>query len=195
MRQRCVVQAIVQQVNPAQMVTKYPEIAKILKDNIYTDIPAQNLPAFVELVERVQKSKITSVALTPERRASTPATPTTTSSASWSRRPSRPRRRRRRRRRRRARPSHARRRRRRRPRRAPRRRPTSTLLTGRAAYALVGDGSLQAHTDKRRPPGRQPGGLRTNDCAVMRCRSLWGDQIALIRADEPRQPAGPWGPG
>jgi LCP family protein required for cell wall assembly len=64
MRQRCVVQAIVKQVNPAEMVGKYPEIAKILKDNIYTDIPAQNLPAFVELVERVQKAKINSVALT-----------------------------------------------------------------------------------------------------------------------------------
>ncbi len=64
MRQRCVVQAIVQQVNPAAMVGKYPEIAKIAKDNIYTDIAAQNLPAFVDLVERVQKAKITSVALT-----------------------------------------------------------------------------------------------------------------------------------
>jgi LCP family protein required for cell wall assembly len=64
MRQRCVVQAIVKQVNPAAMVGKYPEIAKILKDNIYTDIPAANLPAFVDLVERVQKAKINSVALT-----------------------------------------------------------------------------------------------------------------------------------
>jgi LCP family protein required for cell wall assembly len=64
MRQRCVVQAIVQQVNPASMVSRYPEIAKILKQRIYTDIQAQDLPAFVELVERVQKSKITSVALT-----------------------------------------------------------------------------------------------------------------------------------
>ncbi|MER7072624.1 LCP family protein [Terrabacter sp. NPDC000476] len=64
MRQRCVVQAIVNQVNPASMVSKYPEIASILKNNIYTDIPGQNLPAFVDLVERVQKSKINSVALT-----------------------------------------------------------------------------------------------------------------------------------
>ncbi|MEW1955537.1 LCP family protein [Terrabacter sp. NPDC080008] len=63
MRQRCVVQAIVKQVNPAQMVSKYPEIASILKDNIYTDIPVQNLPAFVTLVERVQKSKISSTSL------------------------------------------------------------------------------------------------------------------------------------
>ena len=40
------------------------EVASIFKDNIYTDIPVQSLPAFVTLVERVQKSKITSVSLT-----------------------------------------------------------------------------------------------------------------------------------
>ena len=46
------------------MVSKYPEIARIARDNIYTDIPAQNLPAFVDLIERVQKSgKINSLAL------------------------------------------------------------------------------------------------------------------------------------
>ncbi|NUO91609.1 MAG: LCP family protein [Dermatophilaceae bacterium] len=64
-RQRCVVQAVVKQVDPASMVSKYPEIARIARDNIYTDIPAQNLPAFVDLIERVQKSgKINSLALT-----------------------------------------------------------------------------------------------------------------------------------
>jgi LCP family protein required for cell wall assembly len=63
-RQRCVVQAIVQQVNPASMVAKYADIARIAKDNIYTDISADSLPAYVELVQRVQQAKITSVALT-----------------------------------------------------------------------------------------------------------------------------------
>jgi len=64
-RQRCVVQAVVKQVDPAQMVSKYPEIARIARDNIYTDIPAQNLPAFVDLIERVQQSgKISSLSLT-----------------------------------------------------------------------------------------------------------------------------------
>jgi len=63
-RQRCVVQAVVKQVDPAQMVSKYPEIARIARDNIYTDIPAQNLPAFVDLIERVQKNgKISSISL------------------------------------------------------------------------------------------------------------------------------------
>ncbi|WP_020143886.1 LCP family protein [Terracoccus sp. 273MFTsu3.1] len=64
MRQRCVIQAIVQQVNPAKMVADYPQIASILKNNIYTDIPGQNLPAFVELIQRVQKAKITALGLT-----------------------------------------------------------------------------------------------------------------------------------
>lgn len=63
-RQRCVVKAVVGQVNPAGMLSKYAEIAQIAKDNIYTDIPAPNLPAFVELIKRVQKSKIVSVPLT-----------------------------------------------------------------------------------------------------------------------------------
>jgi LCP family protein required for cell wall assembly len=63
-RQRCVVKAVIGQVNPAEMLAQYGKVAKILRDNIYTDIPAENLPAFVELVERVQKAKIGSVALT-----------------------------------------------------------------------------------------------------------------------------------
>ena len=48
-------------VDPAFMLTKYANIAQILKENVYTDIPGQNLPAFAELVERVQDAKITSL--------------------------------------------------------------------------------------------------------------------------------------
>jgi LCP family protein required for cell wall assembly len=63
-RQRCVVQAIVEQVDPAAMLAEYPELARIAKDNIYTDIAAASLPAFVELVQRVQGARINSVTLT-----------------------------------------------------------------------------------------------------------------------------------
>ena len=55
-RQRCVVQAVVDQVSPTAMLGQYAEIARIARENIYTDIPAENLPAFVELVERIQKA-------------------------------------------------------------------------------------------------------------------------------------------
>jgi polyisoprenyl-teichoic acid--peptidoglycan teichoic acid transferase len=51
-------------VNPAEMVGKYPQLARIARDNIYTDIPARSLPAFVDLVERVQKARVNSVTLT-----------------------------------------------------------------------------------------------------------------------------------
>ncbi|WP_353510027.1 LCP family protein [Intrasporangium sp.] len=61
MRQRCLIQAVVDQIDPAFMLTKYASIAKILQQNVYTDIPGQHLPAFVKLVERVQKGKITSL--------------------------------------------------------------------------------------------------------------------------------------
>jgi len=64
-RQRCVVRAIVDQVNPAQMLTKYADIATIAKNNIWTDISGPHLPAFVDLLERVQKSRMTSLPLTP----------------------------------------------------------------------------------------------------------------------------------
>lgn len=63
-RQRCVIRAVVEQVNPVTMVAKFPDIAKIAKNNIWTDIPQANLDAFVELVERVQKSKTVGVSLT-----------------------------------------------------------------------------------------------------------------------------------
>ncbi len=67
-RQRCVIRAIVDQVNPAQMLTKYADIAAIAKHNIYTDIAGPHLPAFVELLERVQKSRMTSLPLTPDHK-------------------------------------------------------------------------------------------------------------------------------
>ena len=65
-RQRCVVQAVIGQVSATAMLAKYAEIARIARENIYTDIPAANLAAFVELVERIQKSgKFVSVGIDP----------------------------------------------------------------------------------------------------------------------------------
>lgn len=65
-RQRCVIRAVLDQVNPGSMLAKYTTIARIARDNIYTDVPGENLAAYVELVERIQKSKITSVAIGPK---------------------------------------------------------------------------------------------------------------------------------
>src|SRR6476619_2101624 len=63
-RQRCVIRAVVNQVNPAAMLGTYAQLAAIAEDNIYTDIPADSLMAFVDLMERVQKSTFMSEPLT-----------------------------------------------------------------------------------------------------------------------------------
>jgi LCP family protein required for cell wall assembly len=65
-RQRCVVRAIVRQVDPARMLARYPDLARIARNNIYTDIPLQSLPDYVDLVERIQESTLNSVSLTAE---------------------------------------------------------------------------------------------------------------------------------
>ena len=56
--------ALVDQVNPVTMLEKYPALAAVAKNNIQTDIAQDELPAFVELVQRMQKGSITSLALT-----------------------------------------------------------------------------------------------------------------------------------
>jgi LCP family protein required for cell wall assembly len=63
-RQRCMVGALVSQVNPVTMLEKYPALAAVAKNNIQSDISQNELPAFVELVQRIQRGSITSLALT-----------------------------------------------------------------------------------------------------------------------------------
>jgi len=63
-RQRCLIGAIVNQVNPATMLGKYPELAQVAKDNIKTDVSIGDLPAWVDLVQRIQKGGIRSLTFT-----------------------------------------------------------------------------------------------------------------------------------
>ncbi len=51
-------------VNPVTMLGKYPSLAQVARDNISTDIPANELSAWVELVQRVQKATISSLTFT-----------------------------------------------------------------------------------------------------------------------------------
>lgn len=60
-RQRCMVGALVKQINPAKMIERYPQIAKVAKDNIYTNIPQQHLAAWAELATRMQQGEIKSL--------------------------------------------------------------------------------------------------------------------------------------
>lgn len=63
-RQRCVVAAVVQQVNPITMLQRYPQIAAVAGDNMSVSIAADDLPAWAELVLRVQDGNIKSLPFT-----------------------------------------------------------------------------------------------------------------------------------
>ncbi|WP_109472575.1 LCP family protein [Ornithinimicrobium cavernae] len=63
-RQRCVVGALVEQVNPVTLLQRYPAIAAAAGDNITVDIDQAELPAWAELVERVQSGTMKSLPFT-----------------------------------------------------------------------------------------------------------------------------------
>lgn len=63
-RQRCVIGAVVGQSDPAKMALAFPDIARAAKDNIITDIPLHDLPAWVDLSMRVKKAHVRSLPFT-----------------------------------------------------------------------------------------------------------------------------------
>ena len=54
-RQRCVAGALMQQADPVGLLQSYPQLAKVVKDNVSIDIPREELPAWVDLALRIQK--------------------------------------------------------------------------------------------------------------------------------------------
>lgn len=64
-RQRCMVGALVNQVDPINMLARYPALAKVLQENVDVDIPQQDLQAWATLVLRIQdEGSIKSLPLT-----------------------------------------------------------------------------------------------------------------------------------
>jgi LCP family protein required for cell wall assembly len=60
-RQRCVINAMIKQANPANVLTRYEDIANASKSIVYTDVPQEVLPAMVDLSLRVKKGNVRSV--------------------------------------------------------------------------------------------------------------------------------------
>jgi polyisoprenyl-teichoic acid--peptidoglycan teichoic acid transferase len=54
-RQRCVAGALMQQADPVGLLQSYPQLAKVVKDNVSIDIPREQLSAWVDLALRIQK--------------------------------------------------------------------------------------------------------------------------------------------
>ncbi|HLS46336.1 MAG TPA: LCP family protein [Ornithinicoccus sp.] len=63
-RQRCVVAALIDQVNPMTLLQRYPAIVAVAGDNITVDIDQSELPAWAELTERVQGGTMKSLPFT-----------------------------------------------------------------------------------------------------------------------------------
>lgn len=53
-RQRCMVGALLKQVNPMSMLARYPQLAAVMRENVAVDIPQQDLQAWAVLVQRIQ---------------------------------------------------------------------------------------------------------------------------------------------
>jgi anionic cell wall polymer biosynthesis LytR-Cps2A-Psr (LCP) family protein len=66
-RQRCVLQAVAAQSDPATVIRAFPAIASALKKNLFTDIPLESLPDFIELIPKVKADEIVSVRFVPSR--------------------------------------------------------------------------------------------------------------------------------
>jgi polyisoprenyl-teichoic acid--peptidoglycan teichoic acid transferase len=64
-RQRCVMSAMLQQFDPANVVLRFQDIAKAGKEVVSTDIPASELDTFVKLSMKAKRQKITSVQFVP----------------------------------------------------------------------------------------------------------------------------------
>ena len=63
-RQRCVVGAIIDQVDPVRMLARYPRLADAIADNLRVDIPADDLAAWAELVLRMKDGRLQSLPIT-----------------------------------------------------------------------------------------------------------------------------------
>ena len=60
-RQRCVINAIIKQANPANMLARYEDVAKAGKQIVFTDLPQEVLPLMVDLSLRVKDGNVRSI--------------------------------------------------------------------------------------------------------------------------------------
>lgn len=63
-RQRCVVGAVIDQVDPLRMLARYPQLAETIAENVQVDIPAGDLGAWAELVLRMKDGRLQSLPVT-----------------------------------------------------------------------------------------------------------------------------------
>lgn len=62
-RQRCVIDAVIKQANPTNMLTRYEDVARQSKEIVRTDLPQEILPSLVDLGLRVKAGETKSIVL------------------------------------------------------------------------------------------------------------------------------------
>jgi polyisoprenyl-teichoic acid--peptidoglycan teichoic acid transferase len=62
LRQRCMVDAIIDEADPLNVLRRYEDLAKAGEEILRTDIPRKLMPAFVDLALRVKEKKVKSIA-------------------------------------------------------------------------------------------------------------------------------------
>ena len=64
-RQRCVIEAMMQQADPVSVVRNFATLADVVKDTMTTDIPIDALPELVQLIPLVDLENVVSVRFIP----------------------------------------------------------------------------------------------------------------------------------
>ena len=64
-RQRCVIEAIMEQADPASLALNFGKLADVIKDTMTTDIPIDALPQFIQLLPAVDLEEVVSIRFIP----------------------------------------------------------------------------------------------------------------------------------
>lgn len=64
-RQRCVIEAMMEQANPTSLLLNFGKLADVVKNTVTTDIPIDTLPALVELIPDMDMDSVVSVRFIP----------------------------------------------------------------------------------------------------------------------------------
>ncbi len=64
-RQRCVLEAVMEEADPPRLLLAFPRLAEIIKENVDTDIPIRRVPDIIELATKVDTEEIVVVSIEP----------------------------------------------------------------------------------------------------------------------------------
>ncbi len=64
-RQRCVIEAVVEQADPFTLLRNFPQLAEVIKDSVETDIPLDAMPDLIDLLPLIDTDNALSLRLIP----------------------------------------------------------------------------------------------------------------------------------